>query len=737
MRRTHLACFIVLALFALREARAALPVPPNQRTPWNPPSTSTIPNYVIKVADQLFNAGFADPRGGVYRKVEVFSHHFDQRITQTHAWVFPGDFAVCWNGMVYRVKTAGDAADLEADVQAILATKPWGGRMLASIRSGDDSDPAAFWANMQTQPIVPASIALLLRLGRADLADKLWVARDQPTLTWDQAHLHEREEGLWLTTAGTAWFAAAYWRFVFAFGAADDFDSADVGESILEWRSRMPNAWQTENRWLSNPVSDISFLTPVPEIAADARRRLKEPRRQNIDLKAIADDKNGTGEFFHQTQAVRLAQLTDRLEDVVGSKITIPGSLMFSFDPVYQLLVREGGAAVPALIDAYENDHRLTRTFDYSRPWSIEYKPIAVRHVVELLLGDLLGDSAWSGKSPAELRSWWHDRQSTTRAERSFETLADDHATPEQWTESADFLATRSDLQRSGHGWSTLQPGACDPGATPAPPNGEPLRSRTKPSVTELMQKRVAAFANQGSELACSMAIKLALWDQKGALSSLRLAAKLQSCRANPQVAVARLSLGDANAASDWTAELPHHAKFPPLAQQELAPLWMFPEDPVLDQAAQALFGDANSQLSPIKSAMSINSPLMAIPAFRRAVLSALQDPTIAARFTQRANGYIQFAFDKGSVSFPDRVDSRSAKDAVPPARAQDMVAWGMSSIDGAPEFGLDWTTAAKDAALPAIRSFIEKNGPDMQPFPSRLAEMDCGGRIALKPVAK
>ena len=255
----------------------------------------------------------------------------------------------------------------------------------------------------------------------------------------------------------------------------------------------------------------------------------------------------------------------------------------------------------------------------------------------------------------------------------------------------------------------------------------------------ELMQKRVAALASQGSELACSMAIKLALWDEKAALPSLRLAAKLQSCRANSQVAIARLSLGDANAASDWAAEQTHHAKFPPLTQQELAPLWMFPEDPELDQAAQSLFGGANSQLSPIKSAMSINSPLMVIPAFRRAVLSALQDSTIAARFTQRANDYVSFTIDngRGSISFPDRVDSRSAKDEVPPARAEDMVAWGVSGIDGAPEFGLDWTTTAKDAALPAIRDFLEKNGVGLQPFPSRLAEMDCSGRLSLKPAAK
>jgi hypothetical protein len=48
----------------------------------------------------------------------------------------------------------------------------------------------------------------------------------------------------------------------------------------------------------------------------------------------------------------------------------------------------------------------------------------------------------------------------------------------------------------------------------------------------------------------------------------------------------------------------------------------------------------------------------------------------------------------------------------------------------GAPEFGLDWTTADKDAALPAIRNFLESNGASLHPFPSRLEEMDCRERI-------
>ena len=92
---------------------------------------------------------------------------------------------------------------------------------------------------------------------------------------------------------------------------------------------------------------------------------------------------------------------------------------------------------------------RLTRTFDFSRPWSIAYTPISVHQVLEILLGDILGNARMGNSSPAELRVWWRQRKLTSRSERSFELLADDHARPEQWLEGADFLTTRSDVQWS------------------------------------------------------------------------------------------------------------------------------------------------------------------------------------------------------------------------------------------------------------------------------------------------
>jgi len=86
----------------------------------------------------LFDAGLADPRGGDYREVEIFDHswftgplvagsrHLDNgtKTVRTHAWLFPGEFAVCWDGLVYRVRRKGTVVDLEKDVQTILSAQP-------------------------------------------------------------------------------------------------------------------------------------------------------------------------------------------------------------------------------------------------------------------------------------------------------------------------------------------------------------------------------------------------------------------------------------------------------------------------------------------------------------------------------------------------------------------------------------------------------------------------------------
>lgn len=154
----------------------------------------------------------------------------------------------------------------------------------------------------------------------------------------------------------------------------------------------------------------------------------------------------------------------------------------------------------------------------------------------------------------------------------------------------------------------------------------------------------------------------------------------------------------------------------------------MFPENPVLEQIAESLFGPPDSQWSPSKQYLNAASPLIAIPAFRRAVMSALEHSTVVGGATRTAYGSLTFSFPHGGGGAAARgYDPRQAPPGVErPIRTMDLVAWAVSTIEGAPEFELDWSTADKDAALPAIRSFLNTNGSNLRVFPSRFQDMSC-----------
>jgi hypothetical protein len=70
---------------------------------------------VVKDTTLLFDAGLADPRGGEYREIElnIPAAESSDRL-QTHDWVFSEQYAVCWNGLVYRVLTVGPSVDLDS-----------------------------------------------------------------------------------------------------------------------------------------------------------------------------------------------------------------------------------------------------------------------------------------------------------------------------------------------------------------------------------------------------------------------------------------------------------------------------------------------------------------------------------------------------------------------------------------------------------------------------------------------
>jgi hypothetical protein len=62
-----------------------------------------------------------------YRKFRIL----DREQAPLYAGLHTGEFAVCWNGLVYRVQSLGAPADLDQDVSA----NPWSGRLPAPLKS--------------------------------------------------------------------------------------------------------------------------------------------------------------------------------------------------------------------------------------------------------------------------------------------------------------------------------------------------------------------------------------------------------------------------------------------------------------------------------------------------------------------------------------------------------------------------------------------------------------------------
>jgi hypothetical protein len=474
------------------------------------------------------------------------------------------------------------------------------------------------------------SIALLLRLGRPGLALMLWQAPESKD--WGgHTGQHDRADQ-WLNTALTSWLGAAFRRLESARERGDDREALDVSESLVEWGKTALATWKHAPDAMRSPF-DTSFLKPVPDLLEDARRRLGEPHRDSLDSPT----------FRNKPQAERISELLDRLEDAQGAKLSIPGSLDFSFDPAFDLLVKEEDAGTDALLEAYEHDHRLTRTMDYSRPWMLERWPVSVSDAAKEVLATVLN-------VPDRIRN---------AIERNFAMLADDRSTPEEWLTAADTITLRSDFQPNGSAY-TISMDVCTPGKPAASPYGEVLRTRKGPNVAELLTKRTIALASSRSQGTCQMGFMAYRWEPKTSLPALQAAAQFEPCRADKFVMAARLSLGDTQAASDWVPPIGKMANsFLPV--YDLAPLWMFPTDPVLEQIAEWLFDRPDAPLSPARQPQHVYSPLLALHVYRRAVFRALEDASVIGSATRSDEGRLTYRLE----NFPGGSDRRIPK-AIP-----------------------------------------------------------------------
>jgi hypothetical protein len=344
----------------------SIPEPPQQKNSWTPPQTQ-LPANLISATTRLFEQGLADPRGMEYREIEIdLGRAWDPRfVVKTTGWILPGEttsqrFAVCWNGLVYPIVSIGNEVDLSTDIYAAIKTDDEN-RAKRAI-----TVPMPFYRFRNAMPegyslsatsLLPIKVCLLLRLGRTDLAERVWATWTigmDPKINDDSIHLSDP----YLMLA-VDWTWAIFDRAINAHIRGDDRLSSisalmavSIGKSI---RQEIPIRPALRARPYAQEY--INFLQPLALLIQDQERRAKHPRTTPAPRDAATLRQQST------------AQLIDYLDEAVAFQMSIPGGIDMEQDPVVAELIWRGKGAVEPLLNALENDTRLTRAVRSSRPW--------------------------------------------------------------------------------------------------------------------------------------------------------------------------------------------------------------------------------------------------------------------------------------------------------------------------------------------------------------------------------
>src|SRR5262245_34871145 len=478
-----------------------LPTPPQQNAPW-PHGADAL----SKAAATLFEQGLADPRGLEYREIEIaVGNPWDGggSSLETHGWILPNDgkdrqFAVAWNGLVYPVISLGPSANLHNDWKAKSDGKDRNSMMV--WRGVFEADAVHFGE------LEPLKVVLLLRLGETELAQRLWNLAPQD----------EKEKDPYLALAHD-WKWNAFERAVTAHMRGDDRLALADARTLAKIQPLIEA--EAKQRGLK-PDTDYSNSSPFKQLwalLADCERRVANQKNSSLPQNDIA-------------------ALIDDLQNVDARQWGQPGGVSLAEDPRVQALVKRGAEAVEPLLDAMENDTRLTRSVSFGRDFHRSRYLISVSEAAYAALVDLLrvdfrniGEDgkplSWK-ELAAKIRAYWAKLGDLSPAERFYAMLKDDKAGKDQWLQAAANIVQPTDVESHG-GWTTIP--KRDPGQKVVL-LGESLRDGRSPSVSQLLAQRsdeIAAIRTNSIEDhflyldAGRIALYLADWDKTAAISTL------------------------------------------------------------------------------------------------------------------------------------------------------------------------------------------------------------------------
>ena len=636
----------------------SLPVPPKQHSAWTAPATALPSNYV-SATRALFEEGLADPRDCEYRQIEVGTGNVwtgDAGVVATHGWVLPdtnsGLFAICWNGLVYPVAGIGTNADLRADVANLITNG--GSTWYSAI-----PEPMS----ISQSSLLGIKGCLLWRLGLGDLAADYWRAQiRQGPSTNPPPPLPDSDPYLdW----ATHWVWAMFDRLICAHERGDEALALATARQLSEVQPKIED--ECFRRGSREPLMTgvfhspgmevplnrpyMNFLGQLPDILADLERREKEGWHESVV-------QSGREKITNQTQ--RIAALVRDLDLVEARQWGQPGGVDLAQDPIVSALTQEGDPAVEPLLDCLEHDKRLTRSVQFGRDFFTSRTVIPVSSAAMVALQDIL--HAGFG-SAAEIRAYWNQNKGMKLEDRWYAILKDDSA-GDRWLEAAGNITQPENVTTTAGGWTATRQ---VPTNTPIPLRGEVLRSKTNPSVTELMARRALEVpagnaTNYDLGSACRMGVNLAAWDATAtepvAKTLVKRACTLMNYSGKQLgTHVAKLSLvcakaGDFQPFQDYAAWVktttPEQLAFS--LMDCLAPMLEFPTNEVLDAAAEAMFADTNSPWGALPwkgdfhpGNAAVESDLVHVPAFRLLLARELAKTNVCGSFTWHASGMLGY----------------------------------------------------------------------------------------------
>lgn len=744
---------------------AALPRPPQQDAPWTPPR-SALPRALVVAAEVLFQQGLADPRGCAYREVELpgeaeFYRHRSGRPRPIHAWVLPSEatggprYAIGWNGLVYPAARLGPAADLEADVEALAVPggpPPRGGRPYSwpNPLAPDPMYRGRAFSEIETASqgdASPTKVVLLLRLGRADLAEHVWRCGND----WSK-DVANPQVSVYANLAAD-WEWALLDRAAAAHARGDD----RLALASLRELARIRPMIEARPGVVKPPPfpGGFDFLVEFPRFLADQERRAREPARRPA-VEAMPAD--------------RAARIAAPLRDFDRLSQGLPhqqgGPVGPYWDAAFQAVVKEGDAAVGPLLDCLERDNRLTRVVERDARFRSRYLHVqgvdefAYQALVSILGTREFGPEArvYSGRSDrlrrkavaAEIHDYWKKNRKLGPLDRLFATLADDGATTDQWISAAETLIQPIIVRRPGLEY--MVPRHRSRGV---PLRGEPLRSRTNPSVTELLARRTREIDEREghpdpllhARPANRMAVSVAAWDPKGALPTLRarMARSVAALREKPanamdiyvaevEIKVAAFTMlrargGDLAALdeyADWIRTRPRPGRLRHFEPEIFEPMWSYPDHPSIAAAAVALFDRPGSPWVPLFGPDDVGwgergtpsdvivSPMLGVAPFRKQVLVGLEDDRLSGSIRCDEQGQVTIALDAQRSQLPmfrrDDPD-RPRPGTSEPIRLRDKYAWKLQEVMGFPRMEFHWPRERRDRAIAGAIEALSRYG--------------------------